>query len=734
MKYKILTLALFMPLLGLSQTQGKKKAQPADTIKNIKLEEVVIKSKRPLIQMELDKTIVNVSSMISSASSNTLEVLEKTPGIVVDVNGNISLNGRSGVMVLIDGRQNYLSGPDLASYLKSLPGASLDKIELMDNPPARYDAAGNGVINIRLKKNRVGGFTGFASLGLIQGRLSNNNQALNLNYNYKKINIFSNLSLSKDQNYNTDQYNRNFYNNAAELSSKVLLNNEQEHQSRAGNLNLGIDYTLSERTTLGLQTNININKKQGILYSFSENYRRTDLDSTGTGQTDHESKRYNLTGNLTLVHKFGKSGRELSADAGYLRYTNNGAAWLENSIFQPNGSLLHSDQFVYDLPSTMQVYSMKTDYMHPLQKGGNLEAGLKFSRAENENQSDYYQLMDQEKTIDNSRSNHFVYKEDYVAAYLSGQKSWKQWGLKAGLRGEYTHANGRQMGNAEVSGSSFEKGYLKLFPSVFINYKMDTLSKNSFVFSLTRRINRPNYQQLNPFSFYIDQYSRRIGNPELNPQYQYRYELKYQHRQLLRVSLSYNHFSSVIFETTNVVDGIFISGPENVTKGFMLLLNTGLSLEPAKWWNLNTDVLLSRMGLNGQSYGQALKPKTYVARINLMNQFKLEKGWSAELSGYYASTDLNGQTFTRGMFRANTGIQKKILKDKASIRLSMDDIFHSWVYHNRSISLKQAYAEQIRESDTQRIGLAFTYSFGSKTFARKSKQRDNALGEEQSRM
>ncbi|WP_316812163.1 outer membrane beta-barrel family protein [Pedobacter heparinus] len=738
MKYPLLVFLIFFCLPGFSQSDDKGPAQPRDTsknnLKNIKLKEVIIKAKQPLMEMGIDKTTVNVSAMISSAGSNTLEVLEKTPGIVVDAQGNISLNGRSGVMVLIDGRQTYMSGLDLASYLKSLPGANLDKIELMDNPPARYDAAGNGVINIRLKKNRTAGFTGLVSSGYTKGRLPKSNQSLNLNYNYKKVNVFTNLSYSDDQNYTEDYYNRSYYNSMAELSSTVLLNTAEESRSGAINVNLGMDYTISEQTSLSMQVGTTGTNRAGILGSNSKNYGIDGLDSIGNGHIDFGNDKRNLTANLSMVRKFVKSKSELSAEAGYLRYVNDGDASLQNNVLRPDELLLRTDQIAYEMPNTMSIYTLRSDYIHPLKKNGNLEAGLKWSRAENDNQYDSYQLINQGWIIDNSRSNHFVYSEDNLAAYMSGQRNWKRWGLKMGLRAEYTGARGVQLGNAEVSSSSFDKNYIKLFPSLFINYKLDTTATHSFSFSLTRRINRPNYYQLNPFVYYVDQYSYNSGNPALNPQYQYRYELKYQYKQLLRVGLSYNHFTNGIFNTTNVVDGIYFNKPGNISEGYMLLLNTGVSFDPIKWWNLSSDILLSRIGLKGEAYGKQLNPETYVARLNLMNRLDFGKGWNAEFGGYYASRDLNGQAFTAGMIRANAGIQKKLFKDKCSIRMNMEDIFHSWKYVNRSIALNQAYYFQTHTSDTQRVGIAFTYRFGNEIFARKRKNREDALDAEKSRL
>jgi hypothetical protein len=702
--------------------------------KKTNLAEVVIQGKKPLMQMEIDKTVVNVDAMISSASSNTLEILEKTPGVTVGSNGEIGLNGRTGVLVLIDGRSKYMSGQDLASYLKSVPGAQVDKIELIDNPSARYDAAGNAVINIRLKKNRTGGLTGNISTGFTQGKYLRSNNSLNLNYNYRKINVFGNMGYSYNKEYTDDSYDRRFFTVNDKPSSAVSLYNSQRSRNNGINANLGLDYSATENTTYGFQVNLNDSRNNGSLDYNSGNYSDDHLDSTGKGSSRGTNKRNNISTNVNLVHKFGKTGRELSADLNYLSYDGSNVQYLQSFIYQPDDSLTGNNEFFYDLPSSMHIYTAKADYIHPLKGKGRLETGFKSSWVNNDNVSDYYRVFNNERLIDNGQSNHFKYRENINAAYVNAQKSWKYFGLQLGMRLENTIANGDQMGNEVVEGSHFRKNYTKIFPALFLSYKLDTTGTNTFSFAITKRINRPNYQLLNEFLIFRDQYSYSTGNSMLNPQYQNRYEVKYQYKQLLRVGLSYNRFSDVIFQTTRVVDEVFITRPENVAKGYMLLLNTGISLSPAKWWSLNTDILLSRIGLNGDSYGIKLNPETYVARLNVLNQFQFGSGWSAELGGYYASRDLNGQTFTSGMYRLNTGVQKKVLKGQGSLRFGADDIFHSWGYHNSSVSLRQASYKQTSTSDTQRFGFAFSYRFGKDTFSRKSKHQNNALDEEKGRM
>jgi hypothetical protein len=704
------------------------------TAKSIGLAEVVVSAKRPLIQTEIDRTIVNVDAMISSAGSNSLEILERTPGVAVNANGEITLNGRSGVMVLIDGRQTYMSGQSLANYLMSLPGGVLDKIELMDNPPAKYDASGNAIINLKMKKNRAGGFTGGMQTGYSQGRYAKNNNSLNLNYNHKKLNVFGNLSYSQEKNYTADNYDRSFYNQQSALSSIIILDNHTIGKLKGGNAIIGLDYTLSENTTLGGQINLNKTDQKSDYGYFNETFNPLVLDSTGSGGTLINGRTTNLSTNINYSHKFGKSGRELTMDANYLNYDNDNNQLLDNYTYTPTGVELSNRKYFYNVPATIRVYNVKADYVLPLKGRAKFEAGVKSSIVNNDNVADYYNIINQVYTIDNSLSNHFKYLENINAAYINVQKNWKYLGIQAGLRAENTHADGRQLGNTLVAETRFTKDYTQLFPSLFINYKLDTIGKQSFNFSISRRINRPNYQVFNPFVFIRDQYSYTSGNPLLTPQYQYRYEIKYQYRQALRLGLSYNRFTDGILTTTSVTDNIFITKPQNIGKGFMYILNVGSTLSPYKWWYFNLDMQVARMGLNGIVDGVAFEPKNSVIRGGVQSQFIISKKLSAEYYSYYLSSDLSGQAYTRAMFRTNAGIQLKVLNDKGSIRLTVDDIFHSWVFHNYSVNLKQAAYTQVTESDTRRLGLAFTYRFGQEMFKRKRKYEINGLDDERGRL
>jgi len=703
--------------------------------KNVELKEITVKAKKPLIEQDIDKTIVNVESMISSAASNTMEVLEKTPGISVNSNGEISLNGRSGVMVLIDGRSTYMSGQDLAAYLKSLPGGLLDKIELIDNPSSKYDAAGNAVINIRLKKTRVVGLTGSVSMGLTQGKYTRSNDALNLNYSQKKVNLFANLGYNYEKNYALDIYDRRFYNASSKLISTVDLVNNQVHKNKSLNGNFGLDYAATSKTTFGLIFNLNRTNRDGIFEYNSKNYNADHLpELTGSGSTVGGDRKSNTGLNLNLLHKFNTSGRELSADVNFLHYITKGNQTLQNLTFDRDEALLNQTDFVYVTPSDINIYTAKADYVHPLKSKGRIEAGFKSSLIDNDNVFDFYNVKNGSKVVDNGNSNHFEYKENINAVYLNGQKSWKRFGAQLGLRVENTQIEGNQLGNEEVAGSKFTKSYTGFFPSAYVSYKLDDNGKNIFVLMAVRRISRPNYQLLNPFVFQRDQYTYSSGNPNINPQYQNRLELKYQHKQILNMGLSYNKFTNTILPATLIVDSVFLNRPDNIKGGYMLLLNTSVNSQVTKWWYTNTTLRLSRVGIRGVSQGASLDFDTNIARLELNNYFTWSKTISAEFGGYYASRDFVAQVVTKGMYILNASIQKRIWEGKGSIRISANDIFHSWVYRSRSISLFQSGYFQTSKTDTQRIGVAFTYRFGKDTFARKRRHNDNASDDEKGRL
>ena len=353
--------------------------------KSTALKEVVVVTKRPLLEHEIDKTIVNVDAMISAAGSNTLEVLEKTPGVTVDNNGNISLNGKAGVLVLIDGRPTYMSGQDLAIYLKSLPGGILDKLELMDNPPAKYDANGGAIINIKLKRNRNPGITGSVVASYSQGRKSSTYQAFNLNYNHKKTNWYSGLTYNSNGQYTNDFYDRKFYADNGDLVSQVLLQNKLQGISSGFSKRLGLDYAITAKTTIGFLIGAQSQPRKDHFDFESNSYDDVFvLDSSSTGTNNSVFKWNRFSSNLNFIHKFNNKGKELSADVNYITYRSPGNQYFNNA---------NSINFQYNLNNAIDIFNIKADYTQSLRNKINLELGIKSSLVTNDNDSKYFDAL-----------------------------------------------------------------------------------------------------------------------------------------------------------------------------------------------------------------------------------------------------------------------------------------------------------------------------------------------------
>lgn len=345
------------------------------------LNEVSVTAQRSYIQQKIDRTVVNVGALISNTGTNALEVLEKTPGVQVDADGNITFKGKSGVLVMIDDKPTYLSAANLATYLKSLPSSSLDQIELMDNPPAKYDAAGNaGVINIKTKKNAIRGFHAVASADFAQGYYGRMNESLNLNYRINKVNVFANLSYNEDRTFRRLEIDRQYLDaNGDPISSlkDISYFRPTEHNT---NIKAGIDYFVSPKTTWGIVFTGNISPDHDSSPVYSLLYgKNSELDSTINTQNTSKNSFNSKGVNLNYTHKFDSVGRELTFDLDYINDKSNSNQLFVNNTFLPDGTLTNSQTLSDNLPATINIYSAKADYSHPLKGKAKLEAGIKSS-------------------------------------------------------------------------------------------------------------------------------------------------------------------------------------------------------------------------------------------------------------------------------------------------------------------------------------------------------------------
>jgi hypothetical protein len=699
------------------------------------LKEVIVTKKKPIIENKIDRTVVNVDAFITAAGGDAMDVLEKSPGIVVDQNGTITFKGKSGVQVFIDDKPTYLSGAELEAYLKSLPASTLDKIELMTNPPAKYDASGGaGIINIVSKRSKSRGFNANVTSRFQQGKKSGHRQGLNFNYMENKIRVFGNIGFAENNPINDLFIFRKFKDNNGATTSLFYQNSDLNLNIKSKNARIGMDYYISDKTTIGMGLSgvLRNNNQNSDVHSEVTNPDMV-LDSTIIAYNRQKQKFKNGGINFSLRHELDSLGQRITFDLDYLKYDTSSKQRFNNYIYQPDNTLSSEDELRGFLPSDLNIYAFKTDYTLPFKNGSTFESGYKVSYTKTDNIADYRDVIDGEEIPNFNTSNHFKYDEIINAAYVNFNTNYKRFGFQLGLRVENTESRGNQLGNVEQEASKFKRNYTNLFPTAYIQYKLDSIGNNQFVVNYGRRINRPYFQDLNPFISPLDKFTFYSGNPFLNPSFSNNYELSYRYKGLFSTSLSYGFSKDDINETIQINDGIYYSQPGNIGKSEFFSLNANLQLAVTKWWSGNLYSEVTHSKFKSKLYTEDLNSSGTFWVISMNNSFKFDKGWSAELSGNYHTDIVSSQFVLLKRSFINIGVQKKLLQDKATIKLSANDIFYGNMNNGIIKNLQNTEANWTNKYDSRFVALTFTYSFG-KSFTPKNQYNSNSAENEMNRV
>ena len=693
------------------------------------MQDVTVTARKPFVQILPDKTIVNVEAGITNAGATVMEVLERSPGVTVDRNGVISLKGRPGVQIMIDGKVTQLSGTDLQNMLTGMSASQIETIELMDNPSAKYDAAGNaGIINIRTKKTKQRGFNGSVTTSYGQGMYPKNNNNIVFNYRNGKFNYFFTYSMNLNK-YMLDLYALRTYYRADGTAESML---EQPYFTkgfnRAHTLRTGADYFLDRKTTLGVvfsgtYLKRNSEGKSTALWMNAKGEQDSTIHTSSASDT--RLKQAGL--NFNARHVF-DANRELTADVDFIKYDISTNQYFENKAASP-GSIPEAAKG--EIPSNLDIFSAKTDYTHRF-ASMQLEAGLKTSRVNTKNPAQYF-YMDGSGNWqeDLGKSNHFLYTENIHAAYANFNAKAGQWNLQGGLRYELTAYKANQLGNAIAKDSSFDRNYGSLFPTLFVTWHTDSV--NSFTFRAGRRIDRPAFQKLNPFVFIINKYTFQTGNPYFKPQYTWNVELSHIYKEVFSTTLSYNiikdYFSQIFYADTATSRITYSEGNVGKMQNFGLTMSAQLT--PAKWWSFTGQATLNHKKIEGVLW-RAYRASITQLNLSVNNQFRFKKGWGAELSGFYttkAQNDLQEVLDPTG--QVSLGFSKQVMKNKGTVRFTIRDVFYTqsmagWTYFNSVIE----YFKLMRDT---RVGtISFTYRFGKAM--KQQARRNGAAGDEVDRV
>ena len=704
---------------------------------NNELATVAVVGKKPFIEQKSDRILVNVDASPANAGTSVMDVLEKSPGVSVDKDGNISLKGKQGVTIMIDNRPTYMSGAQLAVYLKSLPSSAIDQLEIMSNPSAKYDAAGNsGIINIKTKKNKGKGFNGSTTLTYTQGKYAKPGGSLNLNYRVNKFNIFFNGGYTYWQGFQQLDINRNYLDpGTKDINSIFTQSTHMKFLSPELNLKLGMDYFLDNKTTLGVVFSGYQNDETDISQSYISLKNANNVtDSLVQSFGNIHGIWSNGTVNLNFRRQFDSSGRELTADADYIYYKSGSKQLFQNYTYDPDMNLLSSNTLSGDLPSTINIYSFKTDYTHPFRNDFKLEAGLKTSFVSTDNKANYYDVNGDVYTPDTTKTNYFVYHENINAAYINLTKKYGKWNLQAGLRIENTNYDGHQFGNIYTvnnNDSSFKKSYVNAFPTAYITYDLN--SNNSFNLNFGRRIDRPDYGDLNPFLFFLDEYTYQAGNPYLQPQLSTNIELSHTYKNKFTTTLNYSNTQNFFAETFEQDGHATIVRRGNIGRRENGGLAVSLNLPLTKWWNTTIYLNVNYNHFTGELYGENLDVSAVTGMGNMTNQFKFTNGWSAELSGWYRTSGIEGQIMVQPLGQTSAAIAKQIMKEKASLKLGLRDIFYTQQVRG-TIDFQETEATFHNTRDSRQLSLTFTYRFGKAIKGQQNNHHSGGADDESNRL
>lgn len=724
--------ALFTPLLEVNAAVSLADLTLSPALDK-KLEDVVVVGRKPVFEQKIDRMVVNVDASPANVGLTALEVLERTPGVTVDKDGNISLKGKNGVLILMDGKPTYLSNEEVSNLLRSLPSSQLDQFEIMTNPPAKFDAAGNaGVINIKTKKNKGAGFNGNLTTGAGMGNMFRSNNSLNLNYRKNKLNYFANYSY----NYNGGMQEMDITRQFSEASSGQMVSRfEQETNMESlrqtQTLKLGVDFFSTKKTTFGAVFT--------GMYNPSENTSEGEtfiMDPTGKVQTQMLAKSTmnslwkNAGINLNFRHQFDSTGREISADADYIGYKNKANQFLDSRFYDEFGNTSLPDELLNSsLPSNIKIASMKVDYVHPLKKGAKLEAGAKSSYVTTDNNAVYQNYENGDWVLDTDRSNQFQYTENINALYVNSSKQFnKKWSGQLGLRLENTIGEGKQV----TTNEKFDRNYTQLFPTAYVAYKSN--EKNQYALSYGRRIQRPSYQDMNPFYFFLDKYTFQVGNPYLKPQFSHNIDLTHTFKGFLTTTINYTNTKDIILQILEQDDATNTTYVQvgNIAKQQQIGMSISAGFPITKWWTTNLYMNGFYNEFEGPVNGNEVKLSAPGFMGNIQNILKFKKGWGGEVSGFFRSKAQEGVFTSQSMGQISFAASKQVMKGKGSVRLNVRDPFDlqmfrgSSQYGNVDVKIRNQW-------DNRTVYASFTLRFG-KPIQGPQNKRKNASSEEQNRV
>ncbi len=697
---------------------------------NAALNEVVVTARKALIEIHADKLVFNVAGSPGASGTNGLELLGKAPGVTVDMDNNISLQGKGGVQIYINGIQTRLSGNDLATMLQSISSDNVDNIEIITNPSAKYDAEGNaGIINIRLKKNVSTGFNGNLTSSVSKGNYFRNNHTLTLNYGGEKI------KTSIDVGRSEEDIQDDFL-DTKEQNNFLLGLRSAEIRNRTGyNIGLGLDALLSEKHTLSFSGRAILNHNDNALASTTSiaQLPSGQLLEILSSQSLVDLPSHNINANLSYrytPHASTSWGTDLSIGS----YTTDRHTDQPNTLFGPDGmTILSVNDQAFDANTSIGLFSLKTDYEKTWDRL-TFSTGAKYAHIDADNRFAFFTVEPSGPVPDPTKSNDFTYEENVIALYaILSAKLGDAYTLNAGLRMENTSSRGRLLTDVPVNDKDVPRDYTDVFPNVGLSFNDQEL--HSWSISIGRRITRPNYQDLNPFESPLSQLVVWKGNPFLRPNYIMNYQVSYAYKQKLTISSTYSvtrDFFATIFEATGENGQILI--PRNMDRATHLGVSISYPLEVSKAWEFVAFLDGAYRTFMGNLEGTVIDLTATTYTLRMQNSLKLPWGILMDLTGEINSDWIwRGSIRVRGNPLVNGGLRKDFFDKRLQVRITGNDILrtNSDFFYNGNYG--GILVTGSRTFDNHRFGAGLTFKFGNQKLKTRKKS-GSALDDELNRL
>jgi Outer membrane protein beta-barrel family len=724
----------FIVLIFLLHCAGQARGQGMDTVRPNaavrQLETVTVNGKKLLYEQRTDRIVINVQSSITSAGSSVLEILERSPGVDVDrQNSVITMNGKDGVVVMIDGKITHMTMAAVIQLLAGMNSGNIEKIELITAPPAGYDAEGNaGFINIVMKKNTADGTNGSYSAALGDSRGGIGEASINFNHRGGKLNLYGDLSLSAWD----DKFWWAFYHQSVDDGTITTLNTQAPRSSSniSANGRLGLDYELDKKTVLG------------ILVSGFGNATTDNSNNTGTiavnNQLDtilhldsHETHNTNnIMANINLDHSF-NAGEKIVGNVDYMHWKDNDPISYSDAYLDPKGGPLYSQQLRSTKYTPSDFWVFKLDYSNRV--GGNIifDAGVKATLSNLANNIEVDSLSQQTWMKEAAFTSKYYMKEDYPAAYVSlAMRPDDHLSITAGLRYEYTWSD---LGSDTLR-NVVDHHYGDFFPNLLVTYKLN--KNNSIDLLYTRRITRPSFTDISPWVLFIDPYTFWTGNSALQPAFANNLEFHYSLRQYtLRFTYSdekdaFARYFPTVDSFTNVET--FTTVNLGVSKTYTASALLPITVNP--WWTMSLNPAVAWQQTGAIYYQTPIELSGHYFQVKVTQDFHLPRGFSFQISGFYKSGGLLGINKTSPWGTLDVGLQKKLGKN-GTLRIAGSDILNT-ITHTLTADLPTALnlnAKFYVHPDYPGVKISYSRNFGSSS-VKAGRNRSTGSEEEQSRL